>query len=100
MTAEVPITSVKLIAVQHHQNPLRSSKSDSACIKCKTISESNSELRKISQHSLTKLQNEGQVTIRTLHGMPVYRFHFCMNKWTLSYGQDWEQIIKLQSILP
>jgi len=97
----VPKTSVKLTAVHHHQNPLRSSKSDSACIKCKTISESNSELRKISQHSLTKLQNGGQVKIRTLHGMPVYRlFHFCMNKWTLSYGQDWEQIIKLHRILP
>ena len=96
----MPKTSVKLTAVHHHQNPLRSSKSDSSCIKCKTISESNSELRKISQHSLTKLQNEVQEMIRTLPGTLVYRFHFCMNKWTLSYGQDWEQIIKLHRILP
>ena len=54
------------ISQAHHQNPLRSSKSDSACTKCKRISESNSELRKISQYSLTRLQNEGQVMIRTL----------------------------------
>jgi hypothetical protein len=54
--------------------------------------------RKASQHSLTKLQNEGQVTIRTLHATLEYRFHFCMNKWTLSYGEGWEQIIKLYRI--
>jgi hypothetical protein len=37
--------------------------------------------------------------IRTLRGNLIYRFNLCMNKWTLNYGQDWEQIIKLHRIM-
>jgi hypothetical protein len=59
----VPKTLVQLIAIHHHQNPSRSSKSDYASRKCKISSESNLKLRKISQCFLTKLQKEGQVMI-------------------------------------
>jgi hypothetical protein len=91
----VPKTLLKLTAIHHHQNPSRSSESDSASSKGKIISESNSKLSKISQHLLTKLQKARQIMIGTLSEKLLQNFHCYMHKWTFSYGQDWEQIIKL-----